>query len=81
MPFLKIQIYLLFISVTNPSVFLSEVKKLPILEFGNMTYRVEYEEPSDDDEIIRTARKEIGETKEVIETAKKELVELLESKK
>ena len=59
--------------------FLSDVKTLPSFSMGDITYRFELEEPSDDNEVIKTARRRIGETPGVMKKAKRELVNLLKS--
>lgn len=61
----------------DSSIFLSDLKELPTLTIGDLTIRLETEEPST--ELKEIARKELRETPEVVEAAKKELIELLKA--
>lgn len=63
---------------TDSSIFLSDLKELPTLTIGDLSIRLETEEPSA--ELKEIARKELRETPEVVEAAKKELKELLKGK-
>lgn len=67
-----------FFYFTDSSIFLSDLKELPTLTIGDLTIRLETEEPST--ELKEIARKELRETSEVVESAKKELIELLKGK-
>ena len=67
-------------SVRDPSVFLSGVEHLPVLQIENVTYRVEYEQVSTEDKIIEAALEDMEENEEKITGAKKRLIKLLKSK-
>ena len=70
---------LIVVPVKTPSVFLSELKKLPELKDGAETIRLDVEEPTDDHEELKKARKEIGEPDKV-EPAKKDLIARLQGR-
>lgn len=63
----------------DSSTFLSDLKELPTLTIGDLTIRLETEEPSP--ELKEIARKELRETPEIVEAAKEELRNLLREDK